>query len=220
MATGSSTAGLTVSATAQHLPGIIQAIAPVVDQYGYFAVGGLLLLENFGIPVPGETVLIAAAVFAGLGKLNILTVILIAIAASIIGDNVGFALGRYGGHPLLERYGKYIFLTQRRIAKSEAFYARNGTKIVLVARFIDGLRQANGIIAGVTEMKWQVFLTCNIIGASVWVVTWSVVGYLGASHVTTFLRYQLYLSLVLITGSIAYYLFRRRQNKLSTTTHH
>ena len=197
----------------QHLPTVIQAIAPVVDQYGYLAVGGLLLLENFGIPVPGETVLIAASVFAGLGKLNIVLIIIIAIAASIIGDNIGFALGRYGGHPLVERYGKYVFLTSRRVAKTEAFYARNGARIVLIARFIDGLRQANGIIAGFTEMKWPRFITYNAIGAILWVMTWSLVGYFGASHVATLLRYQLYVSIVAIVGAIGYYLYRRKHPK-------
>ena len=202
-----------MTATSQHLPTVIQAIAPVVDHYGYLAVGGLLLLENFGIPVPGETVLIAAAVFAGLGKLNIVAVIFIAISCSIIGDNAGFVLGRYGGHPLLEKYGKYIFLTPKRIAKTEAFYARNGIKIVLIARFIDGLRQANGIIAGFTDMKWHRFLLCNTIGAALWVATWSLIGYFGASHVATLLHFQLYISLALLSGAAGYYLYRRKRPK-------
>ncbi len=169
------------------------------------------------MPVPGETVLVAAAIFAGLGKLNLLVILVIAIICSIVGDNAGFLLGRYGGHPLIERYGKYIFLTPKRIAKTEAFYARNGTKIVLVARFFDGLRQANGIIAGLTEMRWQSFLTFNAIGATVWVITWSLIGYFGAGHVATLLHYQLYLSVAVVVGSIAFYLYRRRQQKRRPT---
>jgi membrane protein DedA with SNARE-associated domain len=199
--------------TDQHLPAVIQAIAPVIDQYGYYAVGGLLLLENFGIPVPGETVLIAAAVFAGLGKLNIVLIIVIAIACSILGDNIGFWIGRYGGHPILEKYGKYVFLTKRRITKIEAFYGRNGARIILVARFIDGLRQANGLIAGITEMRWQKFLLFNTIGATLWVLTWSLIGYFAASHITLLLRYQLYLSIVLIVGAVGYFLYRRKHPK-------
>lgn len=202
-----------MSGTAQQLPTVIQSIAPLVDRYGYLAVGGLLLLENFGIPVPGETVLIAASVFAGLGKLNIVLVIILAITFSIIGDNIGFVIGRYGGHPLIEKYGRYIFLTKKRIAKTEKFYQRHGAKIVLVARFIDGLRQANGIIAGITEMKWQTFLFFNALGAALWVLTWSLIGYFGASHVETLLRYQLYFSVTVILGGVVYFLFKRYKRK-------
>lgn len=202
-----------MSTTAQQLPAVIQSIAPLVDQYGYLAVGGLLLLENFGLPVPGETVLIAASVFAGLGKLNIIVVVLLAVACSVLGDNLGFALGRYGGHPLIEKYGKYIFLTKKRIAKTENFYHHHGTKIVLVARFVDGLRQANGIIAGITDMKWQRFLLFNALGAALWVLTWSLIGYFGAGHVATLLRYQLYLSIVVIAGAILYFFYKRYKKK-------
>src|ERR1700760_770292 len=94
--------------TPQHLPSLVQSIAPLVTEYGYLAVGGLLLLENLGVQVPGETVLIAAAIFAGLGKLNLVVVIVIGIVCSVIGDNAGFVFGRYGGQPLAERYGKYV----------------------------------------------------------------------------------------------------------------
>lgn len=83
----------------QHIPGFITALDPIVSQYGYLGVGGLITLEDFGVPVPGETVLIAAAFFAGLGHLNILLVALIAFIGAVIGDNVGFAIGEYGGHP-------------------------------------------------------------------------------------------------------------------------
>jgi membrane protein DedA with SNARE-associated domain len=206
-----------MSTSTQQLPSVIQAIAPFVTHYGYVGVGGLLLLENFGVPVPGETVLIAAAVFAGLGKLHIGIVIIVAIVASIIGDNIAFAVGRYGGHPLLERYGKYVFLTPGRIARTEAFYARNGARIVLIARFIDGLRQANGLIAGITEMKWQKFVTYNTIGATVWVTTWAMAGYLGASHVNTLLRYQLYLTILIFVSGAIFFLHKYRKRKSITS---
>jgi membrane protein DedA with SNARE-associated domain len=179
----------------EHLPSSIQALAPTVNHYGYFAVGGLLLLENLGLPVPGETVLIASAVFCAFGKLNIIAVIVIAIICAIFGDNLGFAIGRYGGHRLIEKWGKYVFLTPKRISKAEGFYTKNGVKVILVARFIDGLRQANGIIAGLTDIKWKKFITFNAIGAVLWVLTWSLLGYYGANQITTILHYQLYFSI-------------------------
>ncbi len=106
------------------LPGVFHTLEPVLNNYGYLAVGGLVLLEDFGVPVPGETVLIAAAVYAGAGRLNIVAVGLIAVVAAIIGDNIGFAIGHLGGRPLALRWGKYVFLTAERLDKAEAFFER------------------------------------------------------------------------------------------------
>lgn len=190
--------------TPQHIPAVIQSIAPLVGQYGYFAVGGLLLIEDFGIPAPGETVLIAAAFFAGIGHLNIFLVMLVGLFGAIIGDNIGFAIGHYGGHPLVERFGKYVFLTPERLKKVEAFFNRHGAKIIIVARFIEGLRQLNGILAGLSEMKWLKFLFYNVIGATLWVTFWSMVGYFSGSHIDTFLRYQLYFTIVALVAIIVF----------------
>ncbi|HEY1835584.1 MAG TPA: DedA family protein [Candidatus Saccharimonadales bacterium] len=201
--------------TAQHVPAFINALAPVVNQYGYLAVGGLITLEDFGVPAPGETVLIAAAFFAGLdGHLNIFLVALVAFVGAVIGDNIGFAIGQYGGHPLAERFGKYVFLTPARIAKVETFFSRHGGKVVAIARFVEGLRQANGIIAGLSEMRWPKFLAFNVLGAALWVSLWSTVGYFGGSHIGTFLRYQLYLTIAVAAALvlfIAYKLLHRRK---------
>lgn len=185
---------------AAHIPAVIQALAPTIDKYGYWGVGGLITLEDFGVPVPGETVLIAAAFFAGLGQLNIFLVFLIGFCGAVLGDNIGFAIGQYGGHPLVERFGRYLFLTPERIAKAEAFFNRNGGRVIIIARFIEGLRQANGIIAGLSEMRWLRFITFNAIGAALWVATWSTVGYFGGSHIETFLRYQLYVTIAVLAG--------------------
>lgn len=187
----------------QHIPGFIQSLAPFVTKYGYLGVGGLITLEDFGVPVPGETVLIAAAFYAGLGHLNIFIVFLVGFIGAVIGDNIGFAIGTYGGHPLVERFGRYIFLTPPRIKSAEAFFNRNGGKIIVIARFIAGLRQVNGIVAGLSEMKWLRFITFNIIGAALWVGVWSAVGYFGGNYIDTFLRYQLYVTIVaVIAGAI------------------
>ena len=204
----------------QQVPAIITAVAPYINQHGYLAVLILVMLEDFGIPVPGETVLTAAAFFAGVeGHLNIFLVGIVAFFGAVIGDNIGFAIGHYGGHPLIERFGKYVFLTPPRVAKAEAFFNRNGGKVVIVARFIEGLRQVNGLIAGLSEMKWPKFLVFNAIGAALWVGLWTTVGYLGGSHIQTFLRYQLYVTITAVVGVIAYVMYRaikhRREQKLS-----
>lgn len=167
------------------LPGFLASLAPLLDHWGYAAVGFLLFVEDFGVPAPGETVLIAASVYAGAGRLNIVAVALIGFAAAVLGDNVGYVIGRLGGRPLVLRWGRYVRITEARLDKAEAFFTRHGGKIVVVARFIEGLRQANGIIAGLTRMHWARFVFFNTIGAALWVATWCTVGYTAGDHVTT-----------------------------------
>jgi membrane protein DedA with SNARE-associated domain len=167
------------------LPGFLASLAPLLDHWGYAAVGFLLFVEDFGVPAPGETVLIAASVYAGAGRLNIVAVALIGFTAAVLGDNVGYLIGRLGGRPLVLRFGRYVRLTEERLDKAESFFTRHGGKIVVVARFIEGLRQANGIIAGLTRMHWAKFALFNALGAALWVATWCTIGYTAGDHVTT-----------------------------------
>ena len=199
--------------SAQHIPAVVQSLEPIISSYGYIAVGGLLLLEDFGVPAPGETVLIAAAFYAGLGQLNIFLVVLIGILGAVIGDNIGFAIGEYGGHPLVQKYGRYIFITPERLKKAEKFFSHHGGKIVIIARFIEGLRQANGIIAGLSDMKWKKFITFNIIGAVLWVGFWSTIGYLGGNHIDAFLRYQLYVTIAVVLALLSFGGYKLYENK-------
>jgi membrane protein DedA with SNARE-associated domain len=184
----------------QNIPTFILALAPVVSSYGYLGVGSLVTLEDFGIPAPGETVLIAAAFYAGLGQLNIWLVALVGFIGAVIGDNIGFAIGNYGGRPLVESVGKYVFLTPKRLDAAEKFFNRHGGKVVVLARFVEGFRQLNGIIAGISDMKWPKFILFNAIGAALWVALWTTVGYLGGSHIETFLKYQLYFTIAVVLG--------------------
>lgn len=197
----------------QHLPSVLQTVAPYIDKYGYYAVLGLVFLEDFGIPVPGETVLITAAFYAGVGQLNILLVIVVGFIAAIAGDNVGYIIGTYGGHPLVERYGRYVFLNKERIAKAEDYFNRHGGKVVVIARFVEGLRQLNGILAGMSEMTWSRFIIFNVIGAAFWVTLWTMVGYYSGNHIGTFLHYELYFTvgiLAVLALFIAYKVFYKR----------
>ena len=189
------------------LPGILAQLAPVLDHYGYLAVGGFIALEDFGIPVPGETILIAGAVYAGAGRLSILAVSLIAFLAAVVGDNIGYAVGFFGGRALVLRYGKYVRLTSERLDKAEQFFDRHGAIVVTCARFIEGLRQANGIVAGTMRMRWWRFLAFNALGAGLWVGLWVSIGYLAGSHITgiynAITRYALYVLIALAVAVIA-----------------
>jgi membrane protein DedA with SNARE-associated domain len=209
-----------IAAATPHLPGVLHSLEPTLNNYGYLAVAGLVLLEDFGVPVPGETVLILGAVYAGAGRLNIVLVGLLGFVAAVIGDNIGFAVGHFGGRPLVERYGRYIFLTPERVDKATGFFQRHGGKIVVVARFIEGLRQANGIIAGITGMHWARFLLFNAIGAALWVAVWCAIGDLSGSHInsiySTATQYSTYLAIavgVLVLAFIARAVWRRRARR-------
>ena len=176
------------------LPGVFGSLEPTLRHYGYFAVGGVLLLENIGLPVPGETMLIAASLYAATGQLNIVLVGIIAVVASTAGSAIGYAIGVYGGRPLAERYGKYVLLTAERLDKTEDFFRRRGWAVVLLGRFVEGVRQAAGIIAGISEMRFALFLTYTVVGAALWVATWSTVGELAGAHVTTISHYATYVA--------------------------
>ena len=199
------------------LPGVFSDVQPLLEHYGYLGVGGMLFLEDFGVPVPGEIMLIAAAVFAGAGQMNIAVVFLVAVLAAVIGDNIGFVVGHFGGRPLAERFGKYVFLTPQRLDRAEAFFNRHGGKIVTIARFIDGLRQINGLLAGIVGMHWAKFLGYNALGAVLWVCTWAGVGYLAGENIVeiyaAFEHYKWYViaALVVVAAILITRRVRRRR---------
>jgi membrane protein DedA with SNARE-associated domain len=199
------------------LPGFLNSLGGPLDHFGYWAVLLLVMIEDFGIPVPGETILIAASVYAGAGRLNVVVVGIVGFAAAVIGDNIGFAIGHYGGRALVLRWGRYVRLTEERLDKTEAFFERHGGWIIVVARFIEGLRQANGIVAGVAGMRWWRFVLFNALGAALWVGTWVSIGYLAGSHIGTIYHYITSYSLyalialaVLLAGYIVWRILRRR----------
>lgn len=209
------------------LPGVLRSLAPLLDSYGYAAVGALVFLEDFGVPVPGETILIAAAVYAGAGRLSPILVAVIGFLAASLGDNVGYAIGHFGGRPLALRLGRYVFLTEERLDTAEGFFKRHGGKVVTVARFIEGLRQANGIVAGITEMPWPKFLFYNALGAALWVGLWVAVGLTAGSHISavyhTIVHYELYALVVVVLAvllGVARHLHRRAARAATSSSRH
>jgi membrane protein DedA with SNARE-associated domain len=202
--------------TDTQLPGVFGDLQPLLERYGYLAVGGFVLLEDFGVPVPGEALLIAAAVFAGSGHMNIALVILVAVIGAIIGDNIGFAVGHFGGRPLVDRFGRYVFLTPARLERAERYFNTHGGKIVTIARFIEGLRQLNGLLAGIVGMHWAKFLGYNALGAVLWVCTWAGIGYLAGEHIleiyAAFERYKWFViaAIAVVVAAVIVRRVRRR----------
>jgi membrane protein DedA with SNARE-associated domain len=157
----------------EHLHYLIEAARRLLDQYGYAGLFALVFAENFGVPVPGETVFIAAILMAAHGQMGLVPVVLCAWAGSVLGGIVGFAIGRFGGHKLLENYGGYIWINSTRLAKIEAFYSHYGASVVVLGRFFEGVRQIYAILAGCVATSWRRFLLFNAIGATLWVGFWT-----------------------------------------------
>jgi membrane protein DedA with SNARE-associated domain len=150
----------------------LDPVLRLLEQYGYLAVIIAIFGEDFGLPLPGESMLIAGALAAAAGRLEIVPLLLLAWGAAVVGDNVGYAIGRYGGHALIHRYGRYVLITPDRLERVERFFARYGGAVVLVARFVAGLRQLNGLVAGALGMPWWEFVAFNAAGAALWVGAW------------------------------------------------
>jgi membrane protein DedA with SNARE-associated domain len=153
-----------------------------LESYGYLVVFGLVMIESIGIPVPGETALIGAALYAGTThKLEIWGVIAAAAAGAIIGDNIGFSIGRYGGAKMLLRYGHKVRLHEGRIKIGIWLFRRHGGKVVFWGRFVSILRTYAAFLAGANQMAWPRFLFFNATGAIVWATVFGVAYYVFGS---------------------------------------
>jgi membrane protein DedA with SNARE-associated domain len=208
---------LLASASPRPLPGVFHTFEPTLRHWGYLAVAGLLLAENTGVPLPGETVLIAAALYAGTGRLNVVVVGLLALLASVAGSCLGYLIGARGGRPLVERWGRYVRLTPARLDRMEDFFNRHGAVIIVFGRFLDGVRQLLGILSGVSELTFKRFLVYTSLGAAVWCAVWTTLGYVAGNHVETVSRYLSYigiaLALVVVFGLVRE--FRRGREERS-----
>lgn len=156
----------------------LQLIEQYMHLYGYWAVFFGVMLENAGLPIPGETILLIGGYFCSQGELNLPLVMLIAATGAVIGDNIGFAIGHHYGRGILLRFGRFIFLTPQRLDHLTNYFASHGNKTILVARFVTGLRVFAAILAGASKMPWRIFVVYNIAGAILWSVVISSLGYL------------------------------------------
>jgi membrane protein DedA with SNARE-associated domain len=147
---------------------MLAALIDIPANVGYAAVFALIAIETMGIPVPGETALIAAALLAHKGQMDIVTLVLIGSAAAIVGDNIGFAIGRKGGRKLLLRPGPLHGQRLKVIEIGEPFFERHGPKAVFLGRWVSGLRIASAWLAGINGMSWPTFLLWNALGGIVW----------------------------------------------------
>jgi membrane protein DedA with SNARE-associated domain len=200
------------------LPGFLNSLAGPLDHYGYWAIALLLLLENIGVPVvPGELAMIVGAIFAGSGRagLNIVGVGIVAVVTTFAGTEVGYLIGKYAGRELILRFGRYVLIKPHHLDRAEAIVSRYGGIVVVIARYIVGLREANGIIAGITQMRWVTFTVYNLVGTCAWVATWVTIGDLAGKNINTIYkdvnRYSIYLFIALVVLLAAFIVLRRRR---------
>ena len=198
----------------------LQLIEHYMLLYGYWAVFFGVMLENAGVPVPGETILLIAGYFASTGEFHLGLVMLIAATGAVIGDNIGFAIGHHFGRNVLLRVGRFFFLTPKRFEHMENYFERHGNKTILVARFITGLRVFAALLAGASKMPWRVFIVFNVAGAILWSVVITTLGYLFGNSLPLLIKWvgrsgTVALISAIVIGIIVWRVRKHRQAEVS-----
>ena len=180
--------------------------------YGYLAVFVFVGVESIGVPVPGETMLVTAAIYAGTtGRLSIFWVIVASSAGAIVGDNIGYGIGRTGGYRLVKRYGRYIGLEENRLRLGQYLFDKHGSKVVFFGRFVSVLRIFAAFLAGVNRMHWRKFLIFNAAGGIVWSTLYGTAAFLlGKQLLQLSGRVDFALAIVGVAVIIAVIVFLRR----------
>lgn len=202
----------------EHLHHLIEAARKLLHEYGYAGLFALVFAENFGLPVPGETIFIAAILMAAHGEMQIVPAVFCAWTGAVLGGIVGFAIGRFGGHRLLQKYGGYIGINAVRMHKIEEFYSRYGATVVILGRFFEGVRQIYAILAGCVATSWRRFLVFNLVGATLWVGFWTALVLWFGRHMRhiwdVFKEHEVYvflsIALVAALGALLLHLRNRR----------
>jgi membrane protein DedA with SNARE-associated domain len=193
-------------------------IQDLLSTYGLLVLFAVVMLESMAVPVPGETALISAALYAGAtGAFGIAPVILVAAAGAIVGDNFGYLIGRTVGLRLLVRYGRYIRLDEARLRVGQYLFLRHGGKIVFFGRFIAFLRAFAALLAGANRMPWPHFLTMNALGGISWATLFGAGAYLLGERITSVARpvaiVLLAVAVVLVLAGTIF--FRRHESELA-----
>jgi len=148
----------------------LETIQNLAGQYGYWAIFIGITLENMGIPLPGETITLVGGFLAGTGELSYPIVLVTAISGAVLGDNVGYWIGKKGGWPLLLRVGHFFNIKEHELEESRRKFSKNAAKAVFLGRFIALLRIFAGPLAGIAQMPYRQFFLCNLAGASLWAI--------------------------------------------------
>lgn len=192
-------------------------IPGLVSSYGYIFLFVLVGIESFGIPVPGETALVTAAAIAATGKLDIVGVVAAASAGAIVGDNIGYWIGRKGGIALVRRFGKRLHVDEAKLDRAHRFFQRHGAKAVFLGRFIALLRSWAAALAGVGRMPYGIFTSYNALGGVVWATVFGTLGFLFGRNLPLLRHYLGRVSIgvvaVVATGGVIWVVRRQRHHR-------
>src|SRR5215471_11050566 len=200
-------------------------LLPLIEQYmlayGYWTIFFGVMLENAGLLVPGETILLVAGYFAASRPehFNIFRVMLTAATGAVIGDNIGFWIGHTFGRSFLLKIGRFVFLTPKRLEHMEDYFKSHGNKTILVARFITGLRVFAALLAGASMMRWRVFLIYNVAGAVLWSIVITTIGYIFGQSLPILVKWvgrsgTLLLIAAVVIAAIIWHFRRRRSESI------
>jgi membrane protein DedA with SNARE-associated domain len=180
--------------------------------YGYLAVFLFIAIESMCIPIPGETMLITAAIYAGhTQRLNIILVIAAAATGAIIGDNLGYAIGHWGGYRLVRRYGRFVRLHEARLKLGQYMFRQHGGKVVFFGRFVSVLRAYAAFLAGTNRMPWQRFLLFNAAGGIAWATLFGTGAYLLGQQISRLSQATaIVFGIVAVVAIVAFFVFLRR----------
>jgi len=196
---------------------VLASLLSLTQNLGYPLLGVVVGIEALGIPLPGETAVIFGGLAASSGRLSIVLVIVVAAAGAIIGDNIGFMIGRRGGRTLLERPGRFYEERQRVLAIGDPFFERHGAKAVFIGRWIAGLRVWASWLAGASSMHWRTFVLWNALGGIAWATSVALAAYFGGTAVeSVFSKIGVYAVIVVgvvVVAAIGYLVWRRRHRR-------
>jgi membrane-associated protein len=193
---------------------IFHPLRAFVADYGYWAVALALLSESAGIPVPGEfTLLLASFLAYSEHELHLGWIIVVATCAATLGGNLGYALGHYGGRPVLDRYQRVFRISPATLERGEKMFVRHGAAAIFLARFVFGLRTFAGPLAGVLRMRWRAFTLFNFLGAAVWVTCIASAGYLFGKNWRSLMRaiQRLDIAVLIVAGAVILFLWWRHR---------
>lgn len=199
---------------------ILEFLIPYIQQFGYPTLFVITFLETsafLGLVAPGETVIVLCGFYAYRGVLDPWVVGLIAIVGAILGDQVGYLLGRTYGHGLIRRFGKYFFFSEKRVVATERYYHKHGGKTVFLGRFMSILRSFGPVVAGISRMRYRTFVSWSVASCIVWGITFTLIGYFfGKSWevIEGYMGWGGVVAFVLGIALVLWVLHRRREKEL------
>ncbi len=193
-----------------------QIASDLLSQLGYAGMAVGLVLDSFGIPIPSEVLLAIGGALAATGRFDVWVVFILGTTAQLVGGLIGYTIGKYGGHPILERYGRYVFITKKDLDRTHAAFEKYGALMTMLGRCLPVVRGLIAYPAGIAGMNLGKFVLYTTIGSAVWSALFVWIGYTVGDNLGSIAGYMHNLSLLVVVAAVAaaiwYYVHRRRSS--------